>query len=99
MWLNPHEVVGRAALVLALAGISVDLLTPEPPKQLTGQQIQKIGKDRSRAKAQAKIEARRQQKLLKQQRKKNVSNKVNPTGDSTRCNRNDRKDCGRSNQK
>jgi hypothetical protein len=95
MWLTPHEVVGRAALVLALAGISVDLLTPEPPKQLTGQQIQKIGKDRSRAKAKASIE----QKQLKKKRKKNVSNKVNPTSDSTRCNRNDRKDCGRSNQK
>jgi hypothetical protein len=95
MWLNPHELVGRAVLVLAMTGISVDVLIPEPPAQLTGQQIQKIGKDRSRAKAKASIE----QKQLKKKRKKNVSNKVNSTGDSTRCNRNDRKDCGRSNQK
>tara|TARA_R110000822_G_scaffold35007_7_gene98884 strand:+ start:1335 stop:1589 length:255 start_codon:yes stop_codon:yes gene_type:complete len=80
MWLSPHEVVGRAALMLALAGMGVDLLIPEPPPQLTAYHLQQVGKQRSRDKANDRLE--RKNKL--KQRKKNDSAK-HSVGDCKRC--------------
>ena len=79
MWLTPHEVVGRCALMLALAGMGANLLLP-PDTQLTTQQIQQTGKQRSKAKAKESIERKQKRK----QRKKN-DNAKHSIGNCKRC--------------
>lgn len=79
MWLNPHEVVGRGALMLALAGMGANLLLP-PDTQLTAQQLQEVGKQRSKDKANDRLERKRK----RIERKKN-DNAKHSIGYCKRC--------------
>jgi predicted Zn-ribbon and HTH transcriptional regulator len=79
VWLNPHEVVGRLVLVLALAGVGANLLA-KPDTQLTTEQLQKIGKQRSKDKANARLE-RKKQKL----KRKKDDNAKHSVGYCKRC--------------
>lgn len=78
MWLSPHEVVGRLALTLAMVGVGASLLIPDT--QLTAQQLQQVGKQRSKDKANDRLERKRKQI----QRKKN-DNAKHSIGDCKRC--------------
>lgn len=81
MWLSPHEVVGRAALMLAMAGMGANLLIPSTPdSQLTTEQLQQIGKQRSKDKANERLERKRKQT----ERKKN-DNAKHSIGYCKRC--------------
>lgn len=57
MWLKPHEALGRVALILAMAGVGATLLIPDT--QLTAQQLQEVGKQRSKDKANDRLERKR----------------------------------------
>jgi predicted Zn-ribbon and HTH transcriptional regulator len=78
MWLNPHEVVGRLALALAMVGVGASLLIPDT--QLTAQQLQQVGKQRSKDKANDRLERKRK----RIERKKN-DNAKHSIGDCKRC--------------
>jgi len=78
MWLNPHEVVGRLVLALAMVGVGASLLIPDT--QLTAQQLQQVGKQRSKDRANERLE--RKKKNI--QRKKN-DNAKHSIGDCKRC--------------
>lgn len=79
MWLNPHEVVGRGALMLALAGMGANLFMP-PDTQLTPQQLQEVGKQRSKDRANDRLERKRK----RIERKKNDRER-NSIGYCKRC--------------
>ena len=78
MWLNPHEVVGRLALTLAMVGVGASLLIPDT--QLTAQQLQQVGKQRSKDRANDRLERKKKLK----QRKKN-DNAKHSVGYCKRC--------------
>ena len=78
MWLSPHEVVGRLALTLAMVGVGASLLIPDT--QLTAQQLQQVGKQRSKDKANDRLERKRK----RIERKKN-DNAKHSIGNCKRC--------------
>jgi predicted Zn-ribbon and HTH transcriptional regulator len=78
MWLNPHEVVGRLVLALAMVGVGASLLIPDT--QLTAQQLQQVGKQRSKDKANDRLERKR-----KQTQRKKDDNAKHSIGYCKRC--------------
>jgi predicted Zn-ribbon and HTH transcriptional regulator len=57
MWLNPHEVASRLLLTLVMIGVGASLLVPDT--QLTAQQLQEVGKQRSKDRANERLERKR----------------------------------------
>ena len=78
MWLSPHEAVGRLVLTLAMAGVGTSLLIPDT--QLTAQQLQEVGKQRSKDRANDRLERKRK----RIERKKN-DNAKHSIGNCKRC--------------
>jgi len=80
MLFNPHEIIGRLVLAVMMGSAGVSMMPPPPDTQLTTQQIQQAGKQRSKAKAKESIERKQKRK----QRKKN-DNAKHSVGYCKRC--------------
>jgi hypothetical protein len=74
MLFNPHEIVGRLVLAVMMGSAGVSMMPPPPDTQLTTQQIQQAGKQRSKEKAEESRE--RKQKLKKRKRYDNAKHSV-----------------------
>lgn len=59
-------------LTLAMAGVGVNLLTPDT--QLTAQQLQEVGKERSKAKANDRLE--RKKKRIQRRKDDNAKHSI-----------------------
>jgi hypothetical protein len=72
MWLNPHEVASRLVLTLAMIGVGASLLLPDT--QLTGQQLQQISKQRSKDRANERLE--RKKKNIQRKKDDNAKHSI-----------------------